>query len=504
MLLVAAFLVVGQMVLSVSAAARTDRLPPITDSTLDDVERYLETELMDAGRPGLAAAIVHDGEIMLSVGLGEASPGVAMTADTPLFIASVSKSITAFALMQQVEAGRVDLDDPVLSYLPELEPEGGEVAVRDLLHHRSGLTRYVGNEPWRGELGSSLETNVGRLGPFLYANASFSYSNANYDALALIVERVSGTPFGDYVVDAVFTPLEMENSFVGSPQQDTRGDVADANYHWLFLGYRTFDQPSPSGLAGSAVMYSTADDLARFLMAHLGGGVYRGSRVLSEESVKQLHKAESLGIDLPEDYPVDVGYAGGLFTDASFGPEVDEDLAEMVTLWHDGSVAGYRSIIWMIPEADLGFVGLTNANNTADQSWLPQVAQGVKYLLFGMEPPDIEVSVPFLRRYTKQLMLGIVAAQLILASLTVTTLRNRVRRWINNAVMIVASIIDLTAAVTIMWLVPTVAETPLLVVVQSPDFRILILAMAAGVLWGVYRTYLFVTKRSRPAIPASE
>lgn len=496
LLVAAASLMTGLMVLSGSAAAQTERLPPVTDSTLDDAERYLETELSKAGRPGLAASVVQDDEIVLSVGLGEASPGVAMTVDTPSFIASVSKSITAFALMQQVEGGRVDLDDPVTVYLPELAPEGDRVVVRDLMHHRSGLTRFVGNEPWRGEFGSSLETNVGRLGPFLDADASYGYSNANYDALALIVERVSGTPFGDYVDDAMFTPLGMDNSFVGSPQQDTQRDVADANYHWLFLGYRTFDQPSPSGLAGSAVMYSTAEDLARFLMAHLQGGVYMGNRVLSEESVEQLHKAESLGIDLPEDYPVDVGYAGGLFTDASFGPEVDERLAGLVTLVHGGSALGYRALIWMMPEVDLGFVALTNGNNLADESWLPQIAQGVKHILFGLDPPEIEVRSPFLLRYGKQLLLALVVVQLTLAVLAVRVLRGFGGRRFKYAIFIATSIIDLSALILIFWVIPNTGEAPLAVALQAPDYQILIAAMSAGVIWGMYRTYRFVKEKS--------
>lgn len=490
----AAFFVAGLMLLSVSADAQTERLPPVTDSTLDDVERYLETELSKAGRPGLATAIVHDGEIVLSVGLGEASPGVAMTADTPSFIASVSKSITAFALMQQVEAGRVDLDDPVSVYLPELEPKGGELTVRDLLHHRSGLSRFVGNEVWSGKSGSSLEFNVERLGPHLQAGSGYNYSNANYDALALIVQRVSGTPFADYVADRVFSPLGMGNSFVGPDVG--RQDVAEGHYHWLFLGYRPFDQPSPRGAVGSATMHSTAKDLANFLIAHLQDGTYEGVRVLTEESVDELHTPRSFGIDLPEDFPVDVGYAGGLVVDASFPPEVDERLASLVTLVHGGSALGYRAIIWMIPEVDLGFVALTNGNNLADESWLPQVAQGAKHILFGVAPPEIEVRSPFLLRYGKQLLLALVAVQVTLAALAIQAFRGFGRRRFKYAIVIAGSIIDLTALILIFWVIPKTGDAPLAVALQAPDYQILIAAMSAGVIWGIYRTYRFVKEKS--------
>lgn len=493
---VAAVLFACMVSLSASVAAREDPLPPITESTLDDVERYLERRLSEVGRPGVAAAIVHDGEVVSTFELGDASPGTPMTANTPLFVASVSKSITAMALMQQVEAGSVDLDDPVAVYLPELAPGGDQVTVEDLLHHRSGLTTYVGNESWSGDSGASLEANVGRLGSHLTAEAPFIYSNANYDALALIVQRVSDSQFDDYIADEVFAPLEMDDSFVGS--SEARPNVADGHYHWLFLGYRRFDQPSPLGMAGSATMFSTAEDLAHFAIAHLQSGAYEGNRVVSAASIEQLHASESLGIDLPEDYPADVGYAGGLFVDASFDPEVDETLARMVTLFHGGSGLGYRAVIWIIPQVDLGFVALVNGNNLADETWLPQVAQGVKHLLFGLDPPDVTVRSPFLLRYGKQLFLALVAVQLVLAVVTIRIFRGLGRRWFNNAVLILASVVDLAAIAVLVWVIPTVGEAPLRVALQAPDYRILVAATTAGVLWGGYRTYMLVKRRQPP------
>lgn len=496
---VAVVIVAALNVFSASATAQEDPLPPITASTLDEIQDYLEKRLSEVGRPGLAATIVHDGDIVSTFEIGQAAPDAAMTSDTPMFIASVSKSITAMALMQQVEAGRVDLDDPVTTYLPELAPQGNLVTVRDLMHQRSGLMRYVGNESWAGDLGTSLETNVERLGPFLEEDASYAYSNANYDAMALIVQRVSDTDFEEYVSNELFTPLAMDDSFVGP--SDQQRDVAEGHYHWLFLGYRPYDQPEPRGMMGSAVMYSTAEDLAHFLIAHLQGGIYEGNEVVSGQSVERLHASESLGIELPEDYPVDVGYAGGLRTDASFGPDIDEELARMVTLTHDGSALGYRALIWMIPEIDLGFVALTNGNDIADETWLPQVAQGVKHLIFGLEPPDVEVRSPILLRYGKQMMLALIVVQVVLGVLAIRAFRGHGHRWSNNTALIVASLIDLTALFAIIWLVPTVGEAPLRVTLQSPDLRILISAMSAGVLWGIYRTYVIVKRRRSIASP---
>ncbi len=89
LLAVAVIIVAGAHAFPVSATAQEDPLPPITGSTIDRVEDYLEMRLSEVGRPGLAAAIVHDGDIISTVQIGEASPGVPMTSDTPMFIASV-------------------------------------------------------------------------------------------------------------------------------------------------------------------------------------------------------------------------------------------------------------------------------------------------------------------------------------------------------------------------------------------------------------------------------
>lgn len=482
---------------AIAAEGQQDPMPPISESTLQEVERYLETQLSEVGRPGLTAAVVQDGEVVFSVALGDAAPGVPMTIDTPLFIASVSKSITAMTVMKLVEAGRVDLDAPLTVYLPELGPEGDGITVADLMHQRSGLSRYVGNEPWAGDLGSSLEANVLRLAPHLRAGSSYSYSNANYDALALIVQRVSGVPFGEYVATEVFGPLAMTQSFVG-PNTDRR-DVATGHYRQLFLGYRPYAQPDPLGMAGSAVMYSTAEDLGRFLIAHLEGGVYDGSRVVSEASVQRLHHAESMGFELPDDYPIDdVGYGGGLVVSASFGPDVDPTLARMVTLRHDGDSRSYRAMMWMIPDVDVGFVVLSNGSDLSDSTWLPQVAQGVKHLLFGLDPPAVVNRSSFLMRYAKQLLVGLVAVQVALVGPSVRALRRRERRWYARALITAATIVDLTALIVIVWVIPAVSDAPLRLALLLPDMRILIGAMAVGVLWGGYRTYAAVkTSRRR-------
>lgn len=269
--------------------------------------------------------------------------------ETPFLIASLSKSITALALMQLVEEGRVDLDAPVSTYLPELGPGGDEVSVRD----------------------------------------------------PLIAERVSGIGFTDYMHQQVFDPLDMTHSFVDVTRASEAG-LAQGHYHWLFLGYREHTPQMPPGLAASHTMFSSTEDLTHILIAHLNGGAYRDNQIVTGESLKVLHQ--------PNPYRSDpnIGYAGGWRVGPSFPPDAPDDLSDLTTLGHGGTSAGYRGVMWMIPEVEPGFVVLANGNDIADTSLLPQVAQGVKSLLFDLEPREITARSPLLLRWGKQLGLAVV------------------------------------------------------------------------------------------------
>jgi len=463
----------------------------VDETTLAEVEEYLETQRSELGLPGMAAGIVVGDEVVLLRGFGETeADGVAVRPETPFLIASLSKSMTALALMQLVEEGRADLDAPVSTYLPELSPGGDEVSVRDLMHHRSGLTTYTGVEPFAGELGSSLQTNVERLGHLFEASAPYTYSNANYDTMALIVERVSGIRFADYMHQQVFEPLDMTHSFVDVTQASEAG-LAQGHYHWLFLGYREHTPPMPPGLAASHTMFSSAEDLTHVLIAHLEGGAYRGNRVVSEESVRVLHQPSPYGSD------PNIGYAGGWRVEPSFPPDTPGGLSDLTTLWHSGGSTAYRGVMWMIPEVELGFVVLANGNDIADASLLPQVAQGVKSILFGLEPREITALSPLLLRWGKHLLLAVVVGQVLLAIAAATPVtrvlrRNRLRRQ-NWLILSAATLLDLIALTLIFLVAPSVGEAPLRVVLDQPDYRILIIGMAAGVGWGVIRTTLVAT-----------
>lgn len=238
-------------------------------------------------------------------------------------------------------------------------------------------------------------------------------------------------------------------------------------------------------------MFSSAEDLTHLLIAHLNAGAYGDNRVVSEESLEILHQPRPYGSD------PNIGYAGGWRVEPSFPPDTPGGLSGLTTLWHSGGSSGYRAVMWMIPEVNLGFVVLANGNNIADASLLLQVAQGVKAILFGLEIHEILAQSPLLLRWGKHLLLAVVVGQILLAiaaaaPVTRALRGNRITRqdWL---ILSAATLLDLVAVTLIFWVAPSVGEAPLRVVLDQPDYRILIIGMLAGVGWGVIRTTLVAT-----------
>lgn len=459
------------------------------DATLATVVEYVEEQRIRLGIPGMAVAIVVGDEVRVVEGLGVTSDGDAIKPDTVFLVNSLSKSITAFALIKLVESGLVDLDSPVSAYIPELAPDGDQVSVRDVMHHRSGISDEL---PARDQ--HDLESNIA-LGPHLRSNAAYWYTNANYDLLALLVERVSGLSFADYVEENIFDPLGMNRSSVGTDRAQRFGP-ADGHYRWLFLGYQPLEIPVDHGQVGSAAMYSTAIDMARYLIAHLNGGAYRTSQLLSEEGVETLHEAHPYTDEFLS------GYGGGLHVDPANASDTPIAFAPRKTVWHDGASETFRSVMWMTLGPDIGMVILANGNDAIDGSWIGQLSYRTRLLLSGEEPPDMANQADFLIRWSKHLYLALLLLQIVFVLLVIPPLRGlrngdppSTRQWVTLGA---ATLIDIAAAFLVLMVTPAVSNEPLSRTMELPDYRILLTAILLGVLWGIIRTILLALWLARP------
>ena len=253
---------------------------------LDDlIRREMERERV----PGAAIALIQSGEVSHSAGYGYADlqERAPVTPATRFGAASITKPVLATALMQQCERGRLDLDRPVDDYLAPVRfanPYNEPVTARRLLTHTAGLP--VGNLP-AAPGAASLREHVEAGARVVHLPGSeIVYANWGYDALGYLLGVLAGRPWHEHVCEALLPALEMASSEIGTVP-DARGHFESA----LDDELRAIAQPpsavDPPLAAGSLV--STAEDLARFLIPHLCGGRYRDRRVLSRESVADMH-----------------------------------------------------------------------------------------------------------------------------------------------------------------------------------------------------------------------
>ncbi|RSD16622.1 serine hydrolase [Amycolatopsis eburnea] len=248
-----------------------------------DVDGYIRAYLDHAGLPGASVAVTRGGDVVRVAGYGHDAAGAPVTAASRLPIASVSKSMTAFAVLQLVEAGRLALDEPVTRYLPDFrlaDPRGTRITVRMLLDQTSGMADSAFPDLKLAQPRTLAEA-VTRLREAPLASepgAEFHYHNPNYEVAARIVEVVAGQPFAEYLRARLFAPLGMTASTtVDTPPAGTEGYV------------RAFGIEVPVSepdwfTGGSHGVLSTAGDLAKWLIAQRDGG-----GVLSPASAALAH-----------------------------------------------------------------------------------------------------------------------------------------------------------------------------------------------------------------------
>lgn len=372
---------------------------------------------MDADHiPGVALALVHGDRIVHLRGFGEAAQdGRPVTPRTPFVLGSVSKSLTALAIMQLVEAGRVALDAPVTRYLPWFRLASGDparITIRRLLSHTSGIPEDAGiaaftlsalRDTSAAQFVRSLRT-VAPSGPA----GSFTYSDANYIVLGLVVQAVSGEPFGAYLQRHIFAPLRMRQSFTSEREARLHG-LAQGFTSWFGLPWPIEEPYLPVDLAAGYTIASV-EDMAHFLVAQMNGGRYGRAAVLSPAGIAALHTPSEPGI----------GYGMGWFVGR---------LAGMPAYWHDGVTFRYHAYELIEPRQRWGAVLLINLQSAIASPALSSLEAGIAALLNGQQPPPPGMSLRTLALIVDVALLAVLAAALApLARLPRWCRRKRGRR----------------------------------------------------------------------------
>jgi CubicO group peptidase (beta-lactamase class C family) len=381
-----------------------------------DVVERIETHVaegLEANRvPGGALAVIEaDGALHLR-GFGVTGRhGDEVTPDTPFVIGSATKSMTALAVLQLVEDGAVDLDDPLATHLDGFEvlpaAWSEQVTVRRLLEQTSGLPPLAGAPATTWLQDVSIAEAAARVnGTELVHEPGtvWQYTNANYVLLGALIEEVTGRPYADHLQERLFTPLGMTRT---TARLDAARQLGLQDGHRYVFGVPVAHLAHREGLVPAGLVVSTARDLGRYVQALLQGGQLDGERVLSEEHVQDL-SAPAVSATLgPWAKQPTASYGFGWFVgEGPFGP------ASVV--FHPGATPDYGATMAMVPSTSSGLVLLVNVGPRVAVPGaagdIDRIGAGAVSLLTGSEPMEAGTVVDAYRVATPLLALVVLLA----------------------------------------------------------------------------------------------
>ncbi|MFC0677638.1 serine hydrolase [Lysobacter korlensis] len=345
--------------------------------SLADFDAFVEQARREFDVPGIAVAIVKDGEIVLERGYGVRELGEPERVDerTLFAIASNTKAFTAASLSILADEGRLDLDDRVVEHLPWFQMSDPyvtrEMRIRDLLAHRSGLGLGAGDLLyWPGTDYSTEEVarrlrDVPLTGSF---RGQYAYDNILYGVAQLVIEKASGQDFDTFLRTRILDPLGMRDTRYNSDALRVDDNVATG---YAKADFRT-TVPAPRvswhNVSGAGGLYSNVHDMAQWMRMQLAGGTYtdaagKTQRLFSEKRQNAMWSVITpmpIGSpSVPELLPAKpnfLGYGEGWQLSDYRGHKL---------VWHTGGWPGMVSRVTLVPEHGLGVVVLTSAELSA-------------------------------------------------------------------------------------------------------------------------------------------
>ena len=340
------------------------------------VPPFVQGVVESFGVAGLAVGIVKGDELIYAQGFGVRSleTGEPVTPRSLFHLASISKPFVATALVQLVEAGKLELDAPVVAYLPYFslnDERAPRITVQQMLSHVSGIPdpqEYDWHQP---------ETDEGALERYVRSLASetliaapgekHAYSNAAFEVLGDVIAKVSGQTFEDYVKTHILEPLEMHDStFLLS---EVSPALATTPHFGMPPTTLSDAYPYHRAHAPSSTLHSSVVDMSHWAIAHLHRGRFKDRQILQPSSYELLWHPYVRTGDEGWNEAVGLSWFFGTFRDRR-------------VISHGGSDPGFNAEFVMVPDEAIAVIVMGNANNPA--VWT--VADGVLDIVFGLEP----------------------------------------------------------------------------------------------------------------------
>ena len=365
---------------------------PLNDSVATKIDAIL-APLADANSPGLAVLVRKGGRTIFERGYGvrDLHTKVRIDAQTNFRLASFTKQFTAMAVMLLARDGKLRYEQTLTEIFPEFPSYAKQITIRNLLNHTSGLPNYEdlmdsaekGKDPiWTPErqiqddavLRLLEKESKGKFAP----GTSWSYSNSGYVVLGLIVAKVSGNPYGEFLRERIFAPLKMNHTIVF---QKGKNEIVNRAFGHAKEGdgFRETDQSPTSATLGDGGIYSSLEDLAKW------DDALRNHTLLSNNEVKPALTPAKLTDGSEPHWPSEPGednlhpgkpvsYGFGWFLDSYHGHE---------RMWHWGGTTGFRTVIERFTNDQLTVIILCNRTDLDPEKLALQAAD----LIFKEQKP---------------------------------------------------------------------------------------------------------------------
>ncbi len=349
--------------------------PPVTDADLAARIDQLLARTYPAAEPGAAVLVEKDGKVLLRKGYGMANLelGVPIAPEMVFRLGSITKQFTALAILKLAEQGKLALDDDLTRYLPDFPTHGQKITLEHLLTHTSGIKTYTSLPEWRKVIRQDL-TPRQVVDLFKNEPADFApgekmlYDNSGYFLLGMVIEKVTGKAYGDWLAETIFTPLGMTHTSYGADGPILPGRAAGYEGepgHYRNAAYLSMTQPFAAG-----ALISTVDDLALWERALFSGTLVRQDLFDRMVTPYRLKSGKS------------TGYGYGLALWSFEGHRVIE---------HGGGINGFSTELLRLPEDRIVVAILSN--NPEHEPGLDFLGIEIASLLVG-KPLDARQAVP--------------------------------------------------------------------------------------------------------------
>ncbi len=356
-----------------------DSIRPALPPALQDFGAYVDSARKAFGVPGIAVAIVKDGQVVMEQGFGLREMGKPdkVDAHTLFAIASNTKAFTAASLQQLEEQGKLKMDDRVIDHLPWFRMSDPyvthEMRIKDLLAHRSGLSLGAGDLLYWPPTSYTTREVVERLRNVPIKNgfrSGYAYDNILFAVATLVIEQASGQSYADYVRTHIFEPVGMDESLIDKTYLKPGMDVATGHAKADFKDLKTVPPMAWLNDPGAGGIYSSVHDMAKWMNVQLAGGklpgngcrrqaaaaVLRGQPAQMWTMLTPIHTGKPPVPELAPITPKFFGYGESWFLSDYRGNRL---------VWHTGGWPGMVTRVTLVPEQHLGVVVLTNAESGA-------------------------------------------------------------------------------------------------------------------------------------------